>query len=341
MHVASEGDTPPAVLVTGASTGIGRAVAGLLARRGFEVFAGVRRQESAARLEQDGEEARRAAAEEGAGAAGAITPLLFDITDEGAIARAAGVIDERTGARGLHGVVNNAGIVVAGPLEFLPLDDLRHQLEVNVLGQVAVTQAMLPLLRRAREHQTAAEGARRGYGVRAPAAPVGVAWPRAGGPSPVRGSLGRVVFVGSISGLVSSRLLGAYAASKFAIEALGDAFRLELGPWGLQVSIVEPGRVRTPIWDKTIGAGEARLARMPEEAAELYEATIRTVAGGVNDVDAAGIPPDGVARAVLHALTAPRARTRYRVGFDARVVGLLMRILPDRWMDRFLLAVRR
>jgi len=341
VHVASEGDTPPAVLVTGASTGIGLAAVRLLARRGFEVFAGVRREEAAARLGQDGREAREVAGSSGASRAGSITPLLFDVTDESAIARAAGVIDERTGSRGLHGLVNNAGMVVAGPMEFLPIEDLRHQLEVNVLGQVAVTQAVLPLLRRAREHQVAAEGRRRAVGVRAPTAPMGIGWPRATGHPVVRGSRGRIVFVGSISGLVSSRLLGAYAASKFAIEALGDAFRLELGPWGLQVAIVEPGRVRTPIWDKTIGAGEARMARMPDEAAELYEATIRAVADGVSDVDAGGIPPDGVARAVLHALTANRARTRYRVGFDARVVALLTSFLPDRWMDRFLLAVRR
>lgn len=347
MHVASEGDTPPAVLVTGASTGIGRAVAGLLARRGFEVFAGVRLEESAARLEQDGREARRAAGPDAGpytgpyAAAGSITPLLFDITDAEGIARAAAVVEERTGARGLHGVVNNAGVVVAGPMEFLPLEDLRLQLEINVLGQVAVTQAMLPMLRRARELQLATEGQRRAVGVRAPTAPAGIDGSRGAGRSPVRGSHGRVVFVGSISGLVSSRLLGAYAASKFAIEALGDVFRLELDPWGLQVSIVEPGRVRTPIWGKTKGAGEARLSRMPEAAAELYEATIRSVSRGVNDVDSAGIAPDGVARAVLHALTAPRARTRYRVGFDAHLVGVLTRFLPDRWMDRFLLLASR
>jgi NAD(P)-dependent dehydrogenase (short-subunit alcohol dehydrogenase family) len=339
VHVASEGDTPPAVLVTGASTGIGRAVAGLLARRGFEVFAGVRLEESAERLEQDGREARRAAGPDAA--TGSITPLLFDITDAEGIARAAAVVEERTGARGLHGVVNNAGVVVAGPMEFLPLEDLRHQLEVNVLGQVAVTQAMLPMLRRARELQLATEGQRRAVGVRASTAPTRIDGSRGADRSPVRGSHGRVVFVGSISGLVSSRLLGAYAASKFAIEALGDAFRLELEPWGLQVSIVEPGRVRTPIWGKTKGAGEARLSRMPEVAAELYEATIRSVSRGVNDVDSAGIAPDGVARAVLHALTAPRARTRYRVGFDAHLVGVLTRFLPDRWMDRFLLLASR
>ncbi|MEJ2290639.1 MAG: SDR family NAD(P)-dependent oxidoreductase [Deinococcales bacterium] len=348
MHVASEGDTPPAVLVTGASTGIGRAVATLLARRGFAVFAGVRQQEAAERLAGEGASAQRSSP--AGGAQGSITPVRFDVTDREGIARAAAEIDERVGERGLHGVVNNAGMVVAGPLEFLPLEDLRLQLEVNVIGQIAVTQAMLPLLRRARQRQL--DGSRAsGPGVADPKpAAVGVRSPQAGGAAAgasggadaaVRGSHGRVVFVGSISGLVASRLLGAYAASKFAIEALGDAFRLELAPWGMQVAIVEPGRVRTPIWDKTLGAGQARLARMPDEAAELYDATIRAVAQGVTDVESAGIAPDGVARAVLHALSAPRARTRYRVGFDAHVVALLTRLLPDRWLDRFLLVVKR
>jgi NAD(P)-dependent dehydrogenase (short-subunit alcohol dehydrogenase family) len=333
--------------VTGASTGIGRAVATLLARRGFTVFAGVRQPEAARRLAADGAAERRSP--QGGGAGGSIVPLLFDVTDREGIARAASEIDEHVGERGLHGLVNNAGMVVAGPLEFLPLEDLRLQLEVNVIGQVAVTQAMLPLLRRARQWQL--DGSRAsGMGVaRSWPAAVGVRAPQAGrrpassagANALLRGNHGRVVFVGSISGLVASRLLGAYAASKFAIEALGDAFRLELAPWGLQVAIVEPGRVRTPIWDKTLGAGEARLARMPEEAGRLYEATIQTVAQGVTDVESAGISPDGVARAVLHALSAPRARTRYRVGLDAHVVTLLSRVLPGRWLDRFLLMVKR
>ncbi|MEJ2667064.1 MAG: SDR family NAD(P)-dependent oxidoreductase [Deinococcales bacterium] len=334
MQVVTEGDTPPAVLVTGASTGIGRAVALDLARRGFQVFAGVRREASAEGLRQD-------ATAVGTAKGGGLTPVLFDVTDKAAIDGAASVIEDRTGAAGLHAVVNNAGVVVAGPLEFLPLEDLRLQMEVNVVGQIAVTQAMLPLLRRAREVQL---GAGPASGI-AQSPAVGVVEATAAGTRPsaplFSGSTGRIVFVGSISGLVSSRLLGAYAASKFAIEALGDAFRLELEPWGLQVSIVEPGRVRTPIWRKSLGAGEARLARMPDEARELYADAIRVVAHGVSDVDSAGIAPDGVARAVAHALTAARARTRYRVGIDARVVAWMRGVLPDRVMDRFLISVRR
>jgi len=337
VQVATEGDTPPAVLVTGASTGIGRAVTLALARRGFRVFAGVRRQDAAERLRADGTSLA---------GHGSITPLIFDVTDIQAIHEAARNVDECVGAAGLHGLVNNAGVVVAGPMEFLPLDDLRAQLEINVVGQVAVTQAMLPLLRRARKVQEegaggAADGAR-------PGAPPGSRPGTLPGTRPgtrpgvqARGSAGRVVFVGSISGLVSSRLLGAYAASKFAIEAVGDALRLELEPWGLQVAIVEPGRVRTPIWGKSRDAGEARMTRMPERARELYGATIRTVATGVSDVESAGLAPDGVAWAVLHALTAPRPRTRYRVGVDARVAGWLRKVLPDRWMDRFLVSFRR
>jgi len=315
VQVATEGETPPAVLVTGASTGIGRAVALALARGGFMVFAGVRSEESVAQLHDDDGKL--------SGASGGIVPLRFDVTDEEAIGRAARTIEERVGPAGLYGLVNNAGVVVAGPMEFLPLDDLRSQLEVNVVGQVAVTQAMLPLLRRAREAQAgAASGAAEARQAEARAA-------------------GRIVFVGSISGLVSSRMLGAYAASKFAIEALGDAFRLELEPWGLQVAIVEPGRVRTPIWDKSLGDGEERLTRMPQQVRELYHDTIRAISEGVADVEAGGIEPAGVARAVLHALTARRSRTRYRVGVDAHVVRWLRLVLSDRWMDRFLRRVRR
>ena len=329
MQVTTEGDAPPATLVTGASTGIGRAVALALARRGFLVFAGVRREESAERLRGD------AAALPGPGG---ILPLKFDITDTDAIEKAVEAIDARVGRAGLHSLVNNAGVVVAGPMEFLPLEDLRNQLEINVIGQIAVTQAALPLLRRARR----AEGASRAAGG-AGARPVASAGVSQGGQGSAAagGGAGRIVFVGSISGLVSSRMLGAYAASKFAIEALGDAFRLELEPWGLQVAIVEPGRVRTPIWGKSLDAGEARLARMPDRARELYHDIIRSVSEGVSDVASAGIDPDGVARAIVHALTAPRARTRYRVGLDARAVGWLRTILPDRLMDRLLLNLRR
>ncbi|MDP3209060.1 MAG: SDR family NAD(P)-dependent oxidoreductase, partial [Rhodoglobus sp.] len=185
--------TGAAVLVTGASTGIGRATALLLHERGFTVYAGVRRPEDGASL--------RAAASD------RLVPLIIDVTDPEAIAAAAGEIT-RAGVA-LVGLVNNAGIAAAAPLEFVPLADFRHQLEVNVVGQLAVTQAMLPLLREDR---------------------------------------GRIVNITSVAGLFAGPMLGPYHASKWALEAMTDTMRMELAPWGIRVSAVEPGQIATPIW---------------------------------------------------------------------------------------------
>src|SRR5690606_5015016 len=172
----------------------------------------------------------------------------------------------------LLGIVNNAGIAVAGPLEFMPIDDLRRQFEVNVLGHVNVTQTFLPQLRR---------------------------------------SGGRIVFIGSISGHVSSRLLGAYAASKFALEAIADAFRRELATWNLKVSIIEPGRVPTPIWGTSIERAKSLIAGLPAEATEYYQDLIETVLDGAKDASESGAAPEEVAKAVRRALTERRPRTRY------------------------------
>ncbi|OGD72084.1 MAG: hypothetical protein A2Y64_09020 [Candidatus Coatesbacteria bacterium RBG_13_66_14] len=185
------------VLVTGTSTGIGRAAALELAHRGYRVYAGVRRPEDA--------ESLLAAAE------GKLTPVMLDVTRPEQIAETVRLIAADTGVAGLFGLVNNAGVNVSGPLEFLPLDELRCQFEVNLFGQVAVTQALLPLLRKAR---------------------------------------GRVVNIGSVSGWSAMPLVGPYCASKFALRALNDSLRLELRPWGIFVILVDPGPIATPIWDK-------------------------------------------------------------------------------------------
>src|SRR5690606_4755820 len=163
-----------------------------------------------------------------AGAAAARLRLLeLDVTNGDDVAAAARRVNDELDGGHFHGLVNNAGIAVAGPMEFLPLDDLRRQFEVNVVGQVAMAQAFLPLLRE---------------------------------------RPGRLVFVGSVSGLVSSRLLGAYAASKFALEAVADAFRRELLPFKVRVSVVEPGRIATPIWQKSLTEGLDRMDRMSPKA---------------------------------------------------------------------------
>lgn len=268
------------VVITGASTGIGEACALHLDKLGFRVFAGVRKQ-------ADGEALKGRASER-------LTPVPLDVTDERTITAAVETVARAAGDTGLAGLVNNAGIAVAGMLEFMPLAALRHQLEVNVLGPIAVTQAFLPLLRK--------------------------------GP-------GRVVNIGSNSGLLSTPFLGAYCASKFALEALTDALRLELRPWGIKVSIIEPGSIQTPIWEKSSAAAKQLLEGLPRQAHELYGEAIEAVRKAAAKSAAAAIPAAAVARAVTHALTAKHPKTRYRVGTDATFQALLARYVPDRLRD--------
>lgn len=272
-----------AVVVTGASTGIGEACALRLDRMGFSVFAGVRR-------EADGDALRAKASER-------LVPLILDVTDAATIAAAAETVGRAVGERGLAGLVNNAGISVAGPIEFVPIDELRRQLEVNVVGQVAVTQAFMPLLRACR---------------------------------------GRVVNIGSVSGRMSTPYVGPYSASKFAMEAISDALRIELRPWGMQVALVEPGSIATPIWDKAQTDADRMERTLPARAHELYDGAIAAVRAFALETAARGIAPDAVAKAVAHALTAERPKTRYLVGMDARIQAVLARTVPDRLRDSLL-----
>ena len=268
-----------AVVITGASTGIGEACAILLDRLGYRVFAGVRREEDSASLRRN--------------ASGRLTPIRLDVTDAASIAAAAALVTEALGDAGLAGLVNNAGIAVAAPLEFVPIDRLRAQLEVNVIGQIAVTQAFLPLIRRER---------------------------------------GRIVNMSSVSGRLASPMVGPYTASKFALEALTDSMRVELRPWGIHVIAIEPGTIATPIWAKSAAAAEAMLATIPERAQTLYAPMIAGLRRHVASAGERGIPPEAVADVVADALAAPRPRTRYVVGRDARV-GVLLAHLPDRARD--------
>jgi NAD(P)-dependent dehydrogenase (short-subunit alcohol dehydrogenase family) len=287
--VGASGDSPVsgraprgAVVVTGASRGIGEACALRLAAAGFRVFAGVRRP-------ADGEALRAKVRD-------ALTPLILDVTSVESLAAAAAAVDAAVGEAGLAGLVNNAGIAVPAPLEFLPPEELRRQFDVNVVGQLAATQAFLPALRRAR---------------------------------------GRIVNMSSVSGLIASPLLGAYATSKFALEALSDVLRLELSLWDVRVVVVEPGSVATSIWDTSLVRGETILAAAPG-AMERYGPAIEAARRFARRRAAAGLRPEAVARAVEHALTVPRPKTRYLVGVDARL-GALVRRLPDRMRDWLLL----
>jgi NAD(P)-dependent dehydrogenase (short-subunit alcohol dehydrogenase family) len=275
---------PPAVLVTGASTGIGEACALCLTAAGFRVFAGVRRTEDGERL----------------GARGGIESVLLDVTVPAQIAAAASDLAGKVGDAGLAGLVNNAGIAVGGPLEYVSSDDLRRQLEVNVVGLHEVTRAFLPLIRRAR---------------------------------------GRIVHIGSISGLIASPFTGPYAASKHAVEALADALRVELAPEGIHVSVVEPGQVRTPIWEKGLSQYAAIAARVPADGQARYAGRLKVFRWILERAPRHAKEPSAVAEAVLHALRARKPRTRYLIGRDARVRLWLSRLLPDRTMDALTLRL--
>jgi NAD(P)-dependent dehydrogenase (short-subunit alcohol dehydrogenase family) len=267
-------------LITGASTGIGRATALHLDGKGWRVFAGVRKEEDAASLREAGSER--------------LVPLMLDVTDAGQIAAAAKRIGAEVGESGLDGLVNNAGVAVPGPLETLPIDDFKRQIEVNLTAQVAVTQAMLPAVRTAR---------------------------------------GRIVFITSIGGLMAFPMFGAYHAAKFGLEAVGDVFRQELRPWGIKVAVVEPGSIATPIWDRGEAEVDAIASRAGDGHEQLYGKAIKAYREVARKTGERGIPPEKVAVKIDHALSTPRPRTRYLVGADARGQAFASRVLPDRLVD--------
>jgi NAD(P)-dependent dehydrogenase (short-subunit alcohol dehydrogenase family) len=275
-------DTHPRgnVFVTGTSTGIGRASARLLAGEGFRVFAAVRREEDAESLR----------AERIAG----LAPILLDVTDADALARAAKDVAVEVGEEGLSGLVNNARIGFGGPLEFADLDEIRYGFEVNVFGVLAVLRTFLPLLRR---------------------------------PG------GRVVNVSSGAGKASTPLLGPYCASKFALEALSDALRVELRQAGIRVSVIEPGFIDTPMQTKGRSENQRKLDALPPEAPDYYRRATLKMQANLERFGSRATAPEVVARAIHKALTARRPRTRYAVGADAKLLVPLARLLPDRAKD--------
>jgi NAD(P)-dependent dehydrogenase (short-subunit alcohol dehydrogenase family) len=267
------------VLVTGASTGIGRATALRLDSSGWRVFAGVRKDE-------DAESLREASSPR-------LTPVFLDVTDPEQIAAAAELV-ERECENGLDGLVNNAGVAIPGPLETVPLEDFRRQIEVNLVAYVAMTQALLSQIRRAE---------------------------------------GRVVFLSSIGGRVAFPFGGPYHASKFATEAIGDVFRQELRPWGLRVAIIEPGSIDTPIWERGQRKAEEIEAKAPQTGL-LYGAATEKFRKVIEDTAERGIPPEKVAKVVSHALESSRPKSRYLVGLDAKLQARLKPLIPTSLFDR-------
>ncbi|MCI0397320.1 MAG: SDR family oxidoreductase [Chloroflexi bacterium] len=269
------------VVITGVSTGIGRAAAEELIRHGYHVFGSVRR-------EADGATAQQALGER-------FTPLLFDVTDEGAIQAAAAEVERVLKGQGLAGLVNNAGIVVPGPLMHLPLADIRYQFEVNVVGVVAVTQAFLPLL-----------GAKKN----------------------TSHLPGRIVNISSVSGRIAYPFMAPYAASKHALEALSDSLRRELMLYGIDVIVIEPGSVQTPIWDKAAELDVNLLA--DTDYFDILPDLQRTMVKQGRQ----GIPVEKVAQVIREALENKRPKTRYVLAREWLKGWILPRWLPDRWFDR-------
>jgi NAD(P)-dependent dehydrogenase (short-subunit alcohol dehydrogenase family) len=269
-----------AVFITGASSGIGAACTARLVAQGWRVFAGVLTQ-------GDGD----ALAER---IQGKLTPVVIDVTDAQSIAHAAEEVAVAVGDAGLRGLVNCAGIAITGPLECLPIAALRRQLEVNVIGTAAVTQAFLPLVR--------------------------------------QGS-GRIATIGSIMGRFTSPYLGPYAASKHALEALTDALRQELSPWAIPVVLIQPGAVNTTLWDTALAASRRYLAELPAHGPGLYEPTLEQSFEQGKRTMQRGTQPEEVAAVVTRALMAGRPKTRYLVGTDARIIAVLKATLPDRLFD--------
>lgn len=269
------------VVITGASTGIGRACALRLDRAGWQVFAGVRKT-------ADADSLRAEASEQ-------LVPLMIDVGDGASIDAAAKEVSGTTGGT-LDALVNNAGISVQGPLEHLPLDEIRKQFEINVTGQVAVTQAFLPMLRPAK---------------------------------------GRIVFMGSVAGRAASLpFIGPYSASKLALEGIADSLRGELRPAGIAVSIVEPGSIATEIWQKGDDTFDEMVEMVPESNRTYYSKALGNARKLGRTIGGRGISPDAVAKKVEHALTSARPRTRYLVGKDALMRVYVEKPMPDKMRDR-------
>jgi NAD(P)-dependent dehydrogenase (short-subunit alcohol dehydrogenase family) len=271
------------VVVTGASSGLGKAAAIRLSELGYRVFAGVRTESSAAELSRVSP------------STGEFIPVMLDVTDATSIARVGERVERECSDSGLWAVVNNAGVCISAPLECVPMDVMRTQLETNVVGVLAVSQRLLPLL---------------------------------------RASGGRIVNVSSGIGNVAPPYLGAYAASQFAKEGMSDALRRELRPLGVSVSLIQPGAVDTPIWGKMRRSANEILAAAPADVVETYRARFSAFLN-INEAraQASKTTPADYADAVAAALAAKHPKARYRVGADSSCIALARRVLPDRMMD--------
>jgi hypothetical protein len=270
------------VVITGASTGIGWATAKLLLTRGFRVFGSVRKPADADRLKT----------ELGAN----FIPLLFDVTDEAAVLAAAREVRTALNGETLTGLVNNAGIAVAGPVLELAADEFRRQLEVNVIGPIISTQAFGPLL---------------------------------GSDPSLKGPKGRIVMISSVAGKNGNPLTAGYAASKHAIEGLSESLRREMMPFGIDVVIIAPGAVKTPIWSKAQDVDMSAYKNSP------YFPALEKVRAFTKHLSEIGLPPEKIAAAIADALTSAHPKVRYQLTPDP-MRHLITGLLPKRMVDRII-----
>ncbi|OBF13080.1 dehydrogenase [Mycobacterium sp. ACS4054] len=277
MNSSNRIDRRELVIVTGASTGMGAATAKELARRGFHVLAGVRRDTDADALRAEG-----------------IEPLILDITMETDVAAAAARVANDPLRRPLRALVNNAGIAINAPVETLPMAQWRKQFEVNLFGQIAMTQALLPAL---------------------------------------LASKGTVVNISSVGGKVVLPTYGAYAGSKFALEAVSDALRREVGHLGVRVVVVEPGAVKTEMAERGIATAEALMADMTPVQLARYDALAAAVTAQARSFGEDGVSAEHAAKVIVKAATASRPRTRYTIGRDAAILVRISRLVSDRVLD--------
>ena len=267
------------VVVTGSSTGIGHAAAKELIARGFRVFGSVRKADDGARLRAEFGET--------------FTPLIFDVSDEAAITAAAAQVRQTLNGETLAGLVNNAGIAVAGPLLHLPLDDFRRQIEINLTGQLAVTQAFASQLGQDRE---------------------------------LKGAPGRIVMISSVGGRNGSPFLGAYNASKFALEGLSESLRRELILYGIDVIIIGPGAIATPIWEKA-----DEVDTTPFDNTD-YAGPLKAVKAYMLKMGRAGLKPERVGALIADAIDKPGRKVRYAI-VPSAVENFFMSVLPKRTLD--------
>ncbi len=270
-----------AVVITGASTGIGRETALYLDEEGYRVFAGVRKPKDAEALARSS-------------TTGRLTPIMIDVTEADSIAAASEQVASAVGQEGLVGLVNNAGVATAGPVEHLPVAEFQKVIDVNLTGQYAVTQAFLPLVRRGE---------------------------------------GTIIFITSIGGRVASPFFSAYNAAKFGLEGLADALRREIKPWKMDVVVIEPGSIATAIWERGTNEFERAEAELGPEGKRLYGSQLAAMKRVMGETAERGIEPLEVAKVIEKAISADNPNTRYLIGKDAKIMYGLQRLVGDKRFD--------